>query len=117
MADRSGSDTSGYWQRLRQARSSRRRVLAGGVTVLTGGIAVGLIGCGSSSKNDNTNSNTGGAATQAATTAATATKAPSATSGSASSTANPAAGTPAAPWATSAKTGGPARHPQRGGRS
>ncbi|MHB8576104.1 MAG: ABC transporter substrate-binding protein [Dehalococcoidia bacterium] len=46
MADRI---EAGYWQRLRQHSLNRRRVLRGGVTFVTGGIALGLFGCGGSS--------------------------------------------------------------------
>ncbi|MHB8576103.1 MAG: ABC transporter substrate-binding protein [Dehalococcoidia bacterium] len=36
---------AGYWQRLRQSPASRRRVLQGAVTFVTGGIVLGLVGC------------------------------------------------------------------------
>src|SRR5438477_9579368 len=62
MSD-SGSDN--YWRRLDQRRLDRRRVLAGGATVLTGGIALGLVGCGSSN-NNSSKATTNNAATRAA---------------------------------------------------
>src|SRR5579859_7285849 len=88
MSD-SGNDN--YWRRLQGRRLDRRRVLAGGATVLTGGIALGLVGCGSSNNNSGNNNK---AATQAATSgapsatrAATAAAAASASASAAASTA------------------------------
>ncbi|MHB8576101.1 MAG: hypothetical protein ACYDCQ_12305, partial [Dehalococcoidia bacterium] len=39
-----------YWQRLRQRSVNRRRVVRGGAAFAAGGIALGLVGCGGSSR-------------------------------------------------------------------
>ncbi|HZQ38193.1 MAG TPA: ABC transporter substrate-binding protein [Dehalococcoidia bacterium] len=88
-------DRDSYWQRLQQSRANRRRVLAGGATVLTGGIALGLVGCSSS------NNNSGG-------NAANNTAAPSAASGAAGTTAPTRAGAAAPGGSPAASAGGPA---------
>src|SRR5436309_1359553 len=100
-----------YWRRQARQPIDRRRVLSGGVTVVTGAIAVGVVGCGSSSNNTATTAATQGAATatRAATVAAgSATAAPPA---SAQTTATPAASPGAKPATTpilagNFKTGG-----------
>jgi peptide/nickel transport system substrate-binding protein len=63
MADLDGKS---YWGSLQARRINRRRTLAGGATFLTGGIALGLVGCSSSNNNSKSNANNS-AATQAAT--------------------------------------------------
>jgi len=88
-----------YWQRLQQGRANRRRVLAGGVTVLTGGIALGLVGCGSSNNNSSSNSSN-----SSNTAAPSATGAGASSSGSATAT---RAGT-AAPGGSPSASGAPA---------
>ena len=51
-----GRKSSAYWQRTPMNRLSRRRVLTGGATFITGGVALGLVGCSSSNNNNNTKS-------------------------------------------------------------
>src|SRR5581483_5803087 len=107
-----------YWQRLRAGRASRRRLLAGGVTALTGGIAFGLVGCSSSNNNTGGSSNRGAATVANGSGASAPTAAAATAAGTARSTAAPggspaAAGSPAAgavatvqPFDSKLKTGG-----------
>lgn len=102
-----GYDT--YWRRLQQSRVSRRRVLAGGATVLTGGLALGVAGCGGSTNNQNTQKTATRAATQAAATSRTASATASASAATAAvgGSGSPAAGVAKTPvQAGSFKTGG-----------
>ncbi|MHB8578110.1 MAG: ABC transporter substrate-binding protein, partial [Dehalococcoidia bacterium] len=65
MGDRTAGN---YWSRLQESRVNRRRALAGGATFVTGGLALGIVGCGSSSNNNSSSkATTNTAATQAAT--------------------------------------------------
>jgi peptide/nickel transport system substrate-binding protein len=98
---------NGYWQRLAAGRLRRRRLLAGGATFISGGVALGLVGCSSSNNNNKSATNnaapTQAAATRAATAVAPASSAAPAASAAASRTATARpAGSPAA--ASAAKT-------------
>lgn len=99
-----------YW-RPRQRRINRRRVLAGGAAALTGGVALGLLGCGSSNNNSAASKPAAGpsvAATQAPP-AAAATRAATATAVAAAASATPGAAGAAATApqpAGNLKTGG-----------
>src|SRR5581483_3900110 len=50
-------DHGSYWRNAQARRINRRRTLAGGATFLTGGIALGLLGCSSSNNTSNKNAN------------------------------------------------------------
>src|SRR5579885_3333893 len=95
MADEQ-MDTS-YWQRLREGRATRRGVLAGGITALTGGIAFGLVDC--SSSNNNTAANNRAAVTVAS---GAGTASPTAAASRAAGTPSAGAGTASAGGAAAA---------------
>jgi peptide/nickel transport system substrate-binding protein len=102
VADRAQS----YWQWRSADRLNRRRVLAGATTVVAGGVALGLVGCGSSNNNSG-KATTNNAATQAAVVPSkapnmAANPATTAPTTAATAAGSPSAGTPAA--ATAAKT-------------
>ena len=85
------------WQRLQQSRLSRRRVVLSGATALTGGIALGLVGCSGNNNNANKNSAATSLARAVATSAAApsnATPSRSAVAGTASPAARAATATP-----------------------
>jgi len=101
----SDSSRDNYWLRLQQGRANRRRVLAGGATVLTGGIALGLVGCSSSNNNKGGNTANNAAAPSVASGGASATSAATRSgTAAAGGSATAAAGSPAAGAAQTIQT-------------
>ncbi|GEM_PF-414575 len=101
----SDSSRDNYWLRLQQGRANRRRVLAGSATVLTGGIALGLVGCSSSNNNKGGNTANNAAAPSVASGGASATSAATRSgTAAAGGSATAAAGSPAAGAAQTIQT-------------